>query len=1242
MIKSTIIFIFLFLTCVAAQAQKQLPKLILPTGHLGGVTKLDVSPNKRLLLTEDLNSDIIIIESDKLIELQRHNFGKWKINSSTFLNDSSIISICNDTLISVWNFYSDKDDLYPISVHLNKLYVEKHGLYCIDNQGVVFRFQISEKQTILKEFVKDKATEVYFKSEKEIFLVNGNNLIFSDLNRTKKLKRKFDNEITALSWNSIGNVLLGFDNGEILECDSSLEIVHNYNSISDRISVIGYVSDTIIISGSYDFSVVTQNKKEILNSILFDDWTVGMVMKNREIITCKWNGMVNRINENLEIKNDFEAGLKKATFFCQRENNLFISYNDGGVCHFDVNTNQLINSHYISSTPILGIDANHSSSELIIWNSNGVSVFDLSEKKIKSDFKRFNIVSAKFIPNTSKYIFCSTEFLYYFNNNQTLDSIPLIDSWSIMETKENSIIASGLNRIIEVGQFEPRVINLNELGQIWTTQKNIDSSFLLGTSNSLYQLINNGKRLKIADFTMIIDGIEFIDKEKLIINCENGQLLKVDLNSKKIKIIADTKQDYGSWDFKYNNNTGKIIYPNAKSWDFKMDVDVLDLNGKLLNKLENVGGQVVCISNSNKSIEFNHLDSNKVMFIVSDGSVKLWDINSDGKSPITQLGFDYYNLLKDQLKDFNMNGAFLKSGLLKLPLLGLDTLTFMNLKNGDWLVHDSKFRFDGTSGAIEKLYFTCGLDIVELNQIKDSLYVPNLVQRYKNGETLEHIPQIKDLQICGYTPLVEPIDSLNYRIIPRNGGVGEVAVFINGIQRFTFDTRNLQLEKGIYRLNISEREINPFREMGKSVQIKVVAKTADNSVSSRGAVVEITNNQTQTQLKPAIHAIMIGVDQYKDESLQLNYAAKDANDLQVILQLACKNYFNVDDTNRVFFYNLTINSEGKTGTNNIRGITPDRGNIIKTLQEIEKTSKPEDIILLFFAGHGEIVEKEQLLLLTSESTRDNFQGIKMNELLTMMNEIPAGKRVLILDACHSGAAINNLDMTYYSGKRDVKDAERESQRLKELDKLANKSGFAIITASSSDQKALELPQYEHGLLTYSLLSALVRNKSVLTDDNQLVLEKWFIAAEEEMIKLNKDQNSEKMMPISFNLGIVNDEVKQSIQITEIPMMEIGEVINENQFINELFPLDNLEIEERIKSSFQVLNESKNQKIYLLESGGNTNYKLIIKYSVLNNDIKIKCNIIKNGAVIFKLERTTDFEKLNSVISSLTKEIVTLL
>lgn len=737
---------------------------------------------------------------------------------------------------------------------------------------------------------------------------------------------------------------------------------------------------------------------------------------------------------------------------------------------------------------------------------------------------------------------------------------------------------------------------------------------------------------------MNIDEIELISDFKAIINCENGQLIEVNLENGKYKIISDSKQEYGSWDFKVNTKTRQIIYPNSKIWNYKMDIDVLDLNGKLINKLENVGAEVICISQSNKSIEFNPLDSNQVIFIVSDGSVKLWDINTDGNDPITQLGFDYYNLLKDELHDYNIKGAFLKSGLLKLPIPGVDTLTFINLKNGDWLVHDSKYRFDGTPGAIEKLYFTCGLEIVELNQVKDSLYVPNLIQRYTNGEKLEHIPQIKDLQICGYTPLIETIDSLHYKIIPRNGGVGEVAVFINGIQRWTYTSEMLRLENGIYELNLSEAEINPFREIGKSMHIKVVAKTADNSVSSRGVVVEIADHQKKTGLKPSIHAIMIGVDNYEDKSLQLKYAAKDANDLQVALQLAAANYFNVDDTNRVFFYNLTINSENKSGTNNIRGITPDRGNIISTLKKIEKTSKPEDIFLLFFAGHGEIVDNEQLLLLTTESTRDNFQGIKMNELLSLMNKIPAGKRMLILDACHSGAAINNLNMALLTGKRDVKDAEWDSQRLKELDKLANKSGFAIITASSSEEKALELPQYEHGLLTYSLLCALVRNKSILTDENQIVTEKWFIAAEEEMKKLNKDQNAERMVPISFNIGVLDDIVISSVNISQIPTLELGEVLNIDQLVQDAYPLDNLGIRQKLSNAIVTLNESRGKQVLLLSEGSDFTDKLIVKYVIAKEQIELKCHIVKNGIIFLTINKVFPLDQIDRSINDLVKEI----
>ena len=40
-----------------------------------------------------------------------------------------------------------------------------------------------------------------------------------------------------------------------------------------------------------------------------------------------------------------------------------------------------------------------------------------------------------------------------------------------------------------------------------------------------------------------------------------------------------------------------------------------------------------------------------------------------------------------------------------------------------------------------------------------------------------------------------------------------------------------------------------------------------------------------------------------------------------------------------------------------------------------------------------------------------------------------------LDACHSGAAINELNIKDIAGVRDGEDAEKQSQRLKELENL---------------------------------------------------------------------------------------------------------------------------------------------------------------------------------------------------------------
>ncbi len=550
---------------------------------------------------------------------------------------------------------------------------------------------------------------------------------------------------------------------------------------------------------------------------------------------------------------------------------------------------------------------------------------------------------------------------------------------------------------------------------------------------------------------------------------------------------------------------------------------------------------------------------------------------------------------------------------------------------------DTNYRFDGTPGAIEKLYFVCGLEVVELNQIKDSLYVPNLVQRIMNGENLDHLPKLSELNICGVTPVVEPLENdksgnQGYRIIPRSGGVGDVDVYINGVVRLSTNTKKLKRKDGNYMLYVEKELLELYQIPGEELKVKVIAKTANNSISSRGVVIDIESDEKTTFKKPSLHAIMIGVDDYKGDGLDLNYAAKDANDLQVVLQKSAQKFFNIDDTSRVHFYNLTVNRSGANGNEKIKGITPDRTNIINTIAEIEKTSKPEDILLLFFAGHGEIVDKDQLLLLTSESSKEDFKGLRMRELLELLNKVPAGKRVLILDACHSGAAINNMDMAQLTGKRDVKDAERQSQRLKELDKLASKSGFAIITASSSDQKALELPQYEHGLMTYALLNSMLNNKNALDEDNKLQLEKWLMATEEEVKKLNQNQSAERMVPINFTLGKVDDEVRSSIVLKEIPLVYIKNVINTD------LAYDNLEIESKLNEYFSNRTRGGDKSL-LLASVDQTNATLInVLYKKEKNAVNLKITILKNNQVNKQFTKTGAEAQLNDLIKEIALEI----
>jgi uncharacterized caspase-like protein len=531
------------------------------------------------------------------------------------------------------------------------------------------------------------------------------------------------------------------------------------------------------------------------------------------------------------------------------------------------------------------------------------------------------------------------------------------------------------------------------------------------------------------------------------------------------------------------------------------------------------------------------------------------------------------------------------------------------------LYFDPEYRFDGDEEAIKQLYFTCGTEVIELDQVKESLYVPNLVQRILKGENLAHLPKLNEMNICGVVPTVKRIVSdtaHSFLITSRSGGLGEVEVYINGKLRLVESELEKQLINNELTYRVSESLIRTFTQGDEEVSVSIIAKTRDNKISSRG--VQLVGGPKETAVsgkKPHLYAVIVGVDDYVGQRLDLNYAAKDAVDFHRVLRLSSQKFFNSNDTNRIHLYHYSLTKTGEMGAADIHGFTPDRNNILAAFDEIQQKSQPEDIVLVFFAGHGEIIEN-QLVLLTSEASADFLSGIKMQELMEKLRTIKAGKRVLLLDACHSGAAINELNMGTLVGQRDTDEAEWQSRRIKELDKLSEKSGLAILTAAGSVEKALELPQYQHGLLTFALIKTMLQSNESTDEVGVLQLEKWLIAAEKEVQKLTDQQAAQRFSPINFPMGVVDEEVRNAVTLTELPTLVLVNVQNDR------LKFDNLMLREKLNKVLSTSARDQQTTGFLVGSVSHANtLDLNIEYVQCGKQLVTYTFLSKNGQLVGK-------------------------
>lgn len=468
--------------------------------------------------------------------------------------------------------------------------------------------------------------------------------------------------------------------------------------------------------------------------------------------------------------------------------------------------------------------------------------------------------------------------------------------------------------------------------------------------------------------------------------------------------------------------------------------------------------------------------------------------------------------------------------------------TFLSVAKDDYLVVDPYNRYDGTPPARRKLYFIRQGEVVELSQVKDQLWVPELAERINKGETI-NAKKLDELDVFQQVPLVEEIpageDLYHFSIKPQRGGLGETIVYINGIEAFRYQPAQLTKTGEGYELVLRKADLAEFLAGDNANKVMVKAGTARNDIISRGAVVEVKDS-ARNSTPPNLYAVMIGVSDYKGEELDLKYASKDATDLSAVVSGAARKLLNTDSTEHVFMYNLTT-QEG-------RYKMPEKKTVKEVLEDIGRKATANDILLIFFAGHGVMAgedDKKQFYFLTADastlSTTDAVKdvGISMAELTEWIQprSVKAQKRILIFDACNSGQAIRDMvkigtgEQQFVAARNDDK-----SRQVKAIDKLNEKSGLFILSASASNQNAYEMGRYSQGLLTYSLLKAIHDQPEVLDNGRFLDIGKWFDAAGKSVTDLAAEtggrQDPQIIANTNFMLGVVDQDLISRISLPQ--------------------------------------------------------------------------------------------------------------
>lgn len=472
------------------------------------------------------------------------------------------------------------------------------------------------------------------------------------------------------------------------------------------------------------------------------------------------------------------------------------------------------------------------------------------------------------------------------------------------------------------------------------------------------------------------------------------------------------------------------------------------------------------------------LEDEKVITASTDGTIKIW--RSD--IPMGKFSQDGLHAL--------LVTQFLEPSIQKrVPKL---VSTIIVDINGEFIISSPDGYYYSTPQAIHSASFINGKQVFDYTQYDFWLNRPDIVlNRLNTGASkskdlwkkLVDYRQARQATLPNELPKLVNAPQLllnGPKVLTVNGSVS-VAYEATGASQDTLTMHLLVNEVPIYgssglTLNQSKGQLDIALMPG----INKIKAYLSNKEGIRSRSAFLTYNANESKTLPNLYVLSIGVSDYKKDEIDLKWARKDAEDLVKTLKTSPK----FQKVNHRLIIDEFANRDA----------------IIKAKSFLNQ-SKPNDVVVVFFAGHGFLDNDNNYFFGTNDIDPRNpiKHGLTYDGITSLLDGIPARKKLLMLDTCHSGEVVEPPKLASLPdgvvtrgielAEEDVRDEANLGLSFDLLRKtfvdLRENTGAIVISAAGGQEYALEKGTLKNGVFTYSVIEALTKDVADTNKDGNV-------------------------------------------------------------------------------------------------------------------------------------------------------------